>query len=161
MSNATTITANPGEQVVDIERVIDAPVGDVYRAYSEPELLAKWLGPRGYDMDVSKFDLRNGGEWAFVHRNPKGERFAFHGSYHGVEPMTSIVQTFEFEGAPGHVSLERVSFEDLGTSTRVRVHAVYQSVEDRDGMVASGMEHGVVEGYERLDELLLRMVTRG
>jgi uncharacterized protein YndB with AHSA1/START domain len=154
MTNPTTITANPGEQVVDIERVIDAPVADVYRAYTEADLIAKWLGPRGYDTNVTKFDIRDGGQWAFVHTNPEGERYAFHGSYHSVKPLESIVQTFEFEGAPGHVSLERVAFEDLGDKTTVRVHAVYQSVEDRDAMIASGMERGVAEGYERLDELL-------
>jgi uncharacterized protein YndB with AHSA1/START domain len=155
MTNPTTITANPGQQVVDIERVIDAPVADVYRAYAEADLIAKWLGPRGYDTNVTTFDLRDGGQWAFVHTNPEGESYAFHGSYHSVKPLESIVQTFEFEGAPGHVSLERVAFEDLGDKTMVRVHAVYQSVEDRDAMIASGMERGVAEGYERLDELLL------
>jgi uncharacterized protein YndB with AHSA1/START domain len=155
MTNPTTITATAGEQVVDIERVIDAPVADVYRAYTEADLIAKWLGPRGYDMNVTTFDLRDGGQWAFVHTDPAGESFAFHGSYHSVKPLESIVQTFEFEGAPGHVSLERVDFEDLGDKTTVRVHAVYQSVEDRDSMIASGMERGVAEGYERLQDLLV------
>ena len=154
MSNATTITARPGEQVVDIERVLDAPLADVYRAYSEPELIAQWLGPHGYEMDVGRFDLRDGGEWAYVHRAPEGGEFAFRGSFHSVRPLESITQTFEYLGAPGHVSLESVTFEDLGGSTRIRGHAVYQSVEDRDAMIASGMEHGVVEGFERLDSLL-------
>ena len=154
MSNPTTITATPGNQVVDIERVIPAPLAQVYRAYSEAELIAKWMGPRGYIMEAPTFDLRRGGEWAFVHRSPEGETYAFRGSYHDVQPRESITQTFEFEGAPGHVSLERVTFEDLGESTRVRVHAVYQTVEDRDAMIASGMERGVVEGYERMEELL-------
>ena len=140
--------------MVDIERVIDAPVADVYRAYTEADLIAKWLGPRGYDTNITRFDIRDGGQWAFVHTNPEGESYAFHGSYHSVKPLESIVQTFEFEGAPGHVSLERVVFEDLGDRTTVRVHAVYQSVEDRDAMIESGMERGVAEGYERLDELL-------
>jgi uncharacterized protein YndB with AHSA1/START domain len=154
MSNPTTITATPGTQVVDIERVIDAPVADVYRAYTEAELLAQWMGPRGYDMKVAKFDVRDGGQWAYVHSNPEGMSFGFHGSYHSVKPRESMVQTFEFEGAPGHVSLERVTFEGAGDKTTVRVHAVYQTVEDRDAMIENGMELGVTEGYERLDELL-------
>ena len=154
MSNPTTITAMPGTQVVDIERVIDAPVADVYRAYTEAELLAQWMGPRGYDMKIAKFDVRDGGQWSFVHSNPEGVTFAFHGSYHSVTPRESMVQTFEYEGAPGHVSLERVTFEAVGDKTTVRVHAVYQTVEDRDAMIANGMEMGVTEGYERLDELL-------
>jgi uncharacterized protein YndB with AHSA1/START domain len=156
MSNATTITANPGEQVIDIERVIDAPVADVYRAYSEADLIAKWIGPRGYDTVVSKYDVRDGGQWAFSQSGADGLSFGFHGSFHSVEPQKGIVQTFEFEGAPGHVSLERVTFEDRGDSTTVRVHAVYQTVEDRDAMIESGMANGVTEGYERLDELLAR-----
>jgi uncharacterized protein YndB with AHSA1/START domain len=154
MSNATTITANPGEQVVDIERVIDGPLAHVYRAYTEPELIAQWMGPRGYEMDVERFDVRDGGTWRFVHIAPDGGTYGFHGCYHSVIPEESMLQTFEFEGAPGHVSLERVQFEDLGPKTRVRVHAVYQSVEDRDAMVASGMAMGVTEGFERMDELL-------
>jgi uncharacterized protein YndB with AHSA1/START domain len=155
MTNPTTITANPGEQFVDVERVIDAPVADVYRAYTEPELVSQWLGPRGYTMDISEWDVRAGGAWAFVHHGD-GQEFGFRGVYHSVEPRESMLQTFEYLGAPGHVSLERVSFEDLGTSTRVRVHAVYQSVEDRDAMVASGMERGMSEGFEQLDELLVK-----
>jgi uncharacterized protein YndB with AHSA1/START domain len=156
MSNPTTITANPGEQVVDIERVIDAPVADVYRAYTDRDLYAQWCGPRGYVMDVTKFDVRDGGAWAFVHHTPDGGSYGFHGSFHGVTPQQSIVQTFEYEGVPGHVSLEALTFDDLGGSTRVRVHSVFQSVEDRDGMVASGMAMGVTEGFEQLDELLAR-----
>jgi uncharacterized protein YndB with AHSA1/START domain len=156
MSNPTTITATPGEQVVDIERVIDAPIADVYRAYTEADLIAKWIGPRGYDTVVSKFDVRDGGQWAFSQSGADGVSFGFHGSFHSVQPLEGIVQTFEFEGAPGHVSLERVTFEDQGDTTMVRVHAVYQTVEDRDAMIASGMAHGVTEGYERLDELLVR-----
>jgi uncharacterized protein YndB with AHSA1/START domain len=155
MTNPTTITANAGEQFIDIDRVIDAPLADVYRAYTEPDLVKQWLGPRGYTMDISKWDLRDGGSWAFVH-TADGATFGFHGSYHSVVPQESMVQTFEFEGAPGHVSLERVNFEDLGSSTRVRIHAVYQSIADRDAMVASGMGDGVTEGFERLDELLAK-----
>jgi uncharacterized protein YndB with AHSA1/START domain len=138
MSNSTTITAQPGEQVVDIERVLDAPIADVYRAYTQPDLIAQWLGPRGYEMEVGKFDLRNGGEWAYVHTSPDGGVFGFHGCFHSVQPHERIIQTFEYEGG----------------KTRVFGHAVYQSVEDRDAMVASGMAQGVTEGFERLDELL-------
>jgi uncharacterized protein YndB with AHSA1/START domain len=155
MSNPTTLTANPGEPVVDIERVLDAPIADVYRAYTDPELYSKWVGPRGYTMDLTTFDVRNGGSWAFVHHVPDGGDFGFHGVFHSVQPLERIVQTFEFEGAPGHVSLEALSFEDLGgTKTRVRVHSVFQSLEARDGMVSAGMETGVSQGFEQLDGLL-------
>lgn len=155
MTNPTTITANPGEQVVDVERVIDAPIADVYRAYTEPELVSKWLGPRGFTMDISEWDVRAGGSWAFVHHGDGGH-FAFRGVYHSIEPRVSMLQTFEYLGAPGHVSLERIDFEDLGASTRVHIHAVYQSLEDRDGMIESGMARGMTEGFEQLDELLVK-----
>ena len=154
MTNPTTITANPGEQVVDIERIIPGPIAEVYRAYTEPELVKQWLGPHGYTMDISQWDVRDGGSWAFVHDNGEGGTFAFRGTYHSILPREEMTQTFEYLGVPGHVSLERVRFEDLGDSTRVRIHAVYQSVEDRDGMVAAGMAMGITQGFERLDTLL-------
>jgi uncharacterized protein YndB with AHSA1/START domain len=155
MSNATTITANPGEQVIDIERVLDAPIANVYRAYTDPALFAQWVGPRGYTMDLTSFDVWDGGTWAYIHRTPDRGDHGFHGVFHSVRPLERIVQTFEYEGVPGHVSLEAVSFDDLGdNTTRVRVHTVFQSIEDRDGMVASGMAMGVTQGFEQLDELL-------
>jgi uncharacterized protein YndB with AHSA1/START domain len=157
MSNATTITANPGEQVVDIERVVGAPVANVYLAYTDPTLFAQWVGPRGYDMDLTEFDVRDGGTWSYVHRTPDHGDHGFHGVFHSVQPQRRIVQTFEYEGVPGHVSLEAVSFEAISdNATRIRVHSVFQSVEDRDGMVASGMAMGVTQGFEQLDELLVK-----
>jgi uncharacterized protein YndB with AHSA1/START domain len=154
MSNPTTITANPGELWIDIDRTIDAPVERVFTAYTERDLISKWLGPRGYIMDVTAFDPRDGGEWAFTHITPDGGRFGFRGTFHTVKTNELIIQTFEYLGAEGHVSLESLVFEDLGDKTGLHGHAVYQSVEDRDAMIANGMEHGVVDGFEQLDELL-------
>lgn len=152
--NATTISVPEGVPFIDMVREFDAPLAAAYRAYTEPELVTQWLGPHGYDMTIAEYDVRAGGSWAYQHTDPDGNVWGFHGTFHGVAPNESIVQTFEFEGMPGHVSLESVRFEDLGERTRVVAHAVYQSIEDRDGMAASGMEKGVNEGYERLDELL-------
>ncbi|HEX4442872.1 MAG TPA: SRPBCC family protein [Galbitalea sp.] len=154
MTNATTIIANPGELWVDIDRVIDAPVDRVFAAYTEQGLISKWLGPRGYVMDVTAFDPRDGGEWAFTHITPTGGRFGFRGTFHTVKTNERIIQTFEYLGAEGHVSLESLVFEDLGDKTELHGHAVYQSVEDRDAMINNGMERGVVEGFEQLDEVL-------
>ena len=154
MTNPTTITANPGEPSVDIERVIDAPVDAVFRAYTDRELYAQWCGPRGYVMDVTEFDVRDGGTWAFVHHTPDGGSFAFRGSYHSVQPGERIIQTFEYLGEPGHVSLDSLTFEDLGGATRIRTHSVFQSVADRDGMIAAGMAMGITEGFEQLEELV-------
>jgi uncharacterized protein YndB with AHSA1/START domain len=154
MTNPTTITANPGEQVVDVERIVDAPVQSVFRAYTDPELFKQWCGPRGYDMDLTVFDPRDGGTWAFTHHTPDGGDFGFHGSFHTVQSNERIIQTFEFAGWPNHVNLDTITFEDLGDRTRIRTHTVFQSVEDRDGMVAADMAKGVTEGFEQMDELL-------
>lgn len=151
--NPVTVTAQPGVPFIDIVRELEAPVADVYRAYTEPELVAQWLGPRDLTVEMLEYDVRPGGSWAYIHRDPQGEPYGFRGVFHSVT-SERIVQTFEFDGWPGHVSLESVAFEDLGGRTRVRVHAVYQTLEDRDGMVESGMEAGLTEGFERLDELL-------
>jgi uncharacterized protein YndB with AHSA1/START domain len=156
MTNATTITAQPGEPMIDIVRIVDAPVADVYRAYTEADLVSQWLGPRGYEMTVNEYDARDGGAYRYTHTNPEGQSFGFRGVFHSVSP-DRIIQTFEFEGAPGHVSLESATFEALGDRTRVHGHSVYFSVEDRDALINSGMEKGVVQGFERLDELLARV----
>lgn len=153
MSNETIITAQPGEPFVDVVRVVDAPVETVWRAYTEADLFAKWIGPRQYDTEVTAFDVRDGGAWAFA-QGDSGGRFAFRGVFHSVTPREQITQTFEFLGAPGHVNLDRVSFEDFGGSTRITTRTAFQSVESRDAMVAAGMARGVTEGYERMDELL-------
>jgi uncharacterized protein YndB with AHSA1/START domain len=156
MTNPTTITAVEGQPIIDIERLVDAPVAAVYRAHIEPDLIARWLGPRGYDMSVGRFDPVDGGAYEFVHTNPEGETFEFRGSFHSVIPNDHIIRTFEWLGMPGHVSLESVAFEDADGKTLIRTRAAYQSMEDRDGMIANGMERGVVDGYEQLDELLAR-----
>lgn len=157
MTNELTITAEPGTPFIDTERAFDAPADLLYRAYTEPDLIAQWLGPRKYETIIDKFDARDGGEWRYINRGADGEEFAFHGVFHAMSP-DHLVQTFEFEGWPGHVSLETLTFEERDGTTIVRTHSVYQSVEDRDGMVQSGMETGTREGYERLEEILGRLV---
>lgn len=158
--NPVTLTAQPGVPYIDIVREVEAPIADVYRAYTEPALVAQWLGPRELIMKIEEYDVRRGGKWAYTHTDPAGTPYGFNGVFHSVQPLERIVQTFEFDGFPGHISLESVTFEDLGGRTRVRIHSVYQSQEDRDGMVASGMERGMTEGFERLDELLEAATVR-
>jgi uncharacterized protein YndB with AHSA1/START domain len=154
-TNPVTITVPDDVPFIEIVREFDAPVEAVYRAYSDPELVKQWLGPRGYHMTVESYDLRTGGNYRYVHTDPAGDQFAFRGVFHVVRPDEFIIQTFEFEGVPDVVSIETLRFEDLGEGrTRLTGHSTYPSQEARDGMVASGMEKGVVEGYERLDELL-------
>ncbi|TXN29703.1 SRPBCC family protein [Lacisediminihabitans profunda] len=160
MTNPTTITAQPGTPFLDIVREFDAPREKVYRAYTDAALVTQWMGPRRLSMDLTSWDVRPGGSWGFFNRDADGTEYQFHGVFHAVTPGEHILWTFEFDGAPGHVSLESIDFDDLGSRSRVRIHAVYQSVEDRDAMAAGGMESGVTEGFERMDELLQSVSAR-
>lgn len=154
----TLITAEPGVPQCVITREFDASRELLFRAYTDPKLLAQWLGPRRMRMTDEQFDVRNGGTWRYVHRGPDGGEHGFHGVYHGApSPEHGIVQTFEYEGVPGHVSMETVTFEPRADGkTLVRTNDVFQSVEDRDAMIASGMSEGVYDSHERLEELLAR-----
>jgi len=157
----TTITAEPGVPYIDITREFAGPRDLLFRAHTDPDLLVQWLGPRRFAMNVDRYELRDGGTWRYTHRDEAGHEYGFHGVFHGTPSPDGIVQTNEFEGAPGHVSLESLRFEEAEGRTRVRVHAVYQSVEARNAMVENGMETGLSEGYDRLDEVLARLVPVG
>jgi uncharacterized protein YndB with AHSA1/START domain len=155
MTNPLNVTAPEGLPFIEFDREFDAPVEAVFRAHKEPDLVKQWLGPGGYDMDIDSYDFRTGGRFRFVQRNNEGEEYAFNGVYHVVRDNEFAIQTFEFEGFPDVVSIESLTFEDLGDGrSRVRGHATYPSLEARDGMVSSGMESGMTEGYERLDKVL-------
>jgi uncharacterized protein YndB with AHSA1/START domain len=158
MGKTTVITAEPGIPQILIEREFDAPRDLIYRAWTEPELLKQWLGPRGYTMEIDRYDPRDGGTWRYVHRDEQGNAYGFHGVFHGDPSPDRIVQTFEFEGAPGSVSLDTLTLEERDGRTLARTNSVFQSIEARDAMIASGMEHGVNDGYERLDELIATLV---
>jgi uncharacterized protein YndB with AHSA1/START domain len=158
------ITTDPGQLTIFISREFDAPPEVVFKAFIDPKLYVQWIGPRGLSTTIQKFEAKNGGSWRFTQKDSNGNEFAFHGVFHEVTaPKLSagltgrIIQTFEFEGLPetGHVILDTTKFESLPIDrTRMLSQSVFQSVEDRDGMLESGMEQGVDEGYERLDELL-------
>lgn len=157
--NKTTIIAEPGKQELFITREFDAPRELVYKAHTEPEIFAQWLGPNDLSVEFEIFEPVSGGRWRFLNKGRDGEEYGFHGTFHEVSP-TRIIQSFEFEGLPetGHVSLETLTLEELPNGrTKLTAHAVYQSVADRDGMIQSGMETGVNEGYDKLDELLETM----
>jgi uncharacterized protein YndB with AHSA1/START domain len=157
----TRITAEPGLPFVDVEREFDAPRDLIFRAHTDPELVAQWLGPRRYQMTVERWEVGDGGSWRYTHRGDDGNEYGFHGVFHGTPSPDLMVQTFEFEGAPGHVSLDSFTLEDRDGRTLLRGHSVFQSVEDRDAMVEAGMEGGMKEGYERLDELVGRLTPVG
>jgi uncharacterized protein YndB with AHSA1/START domain len=156
-AHETQIVADPQVPLVRIIREFDAPPEKVFRAHTDPELLVQWLGPRSVTMTVDHFDCRTGGSWRYLHREG-GEEYGFHGCFHEVRPSELIVQTFTFEGFPDGVALEKLVLEDLGGGrTRLTATSLVDSFEGRDAFLASGMETGVVEGYERLDEVLTRI----
>lgn len=155
----TKINAPSVMPYIDISREVDAPRDLVYRAYTDPELLVQWLGPRRLTMTIERWDVRDGGAWRYTHRDQDGNEFGFHGVFHGPPSIDRMVQTFEFEGAPGHVSLDTLTLEETDGQTLFRIHSVYQSVDDRDAMIESGMESGLNEGFDRLDELVARMTA--
>ncbi len=150
----TTIELDDRVPLVRITREFDAPPAKVFRAHVDPGLVCRWLGPRDLEMTVDTWDCRSGGEYRYTHRRGD-EAYRFHGTFHEVRDGEVIVQTFAFEGFPDAVALERLVFTDLGDGrSRLVATSLGESFEMRDQMVASGMEHGIREGYERLDEVL-------
>ena len=155
-THETEIDLDPKLPIVRITREFDAPPEKVFRAHTDPDVIVRWLGPRDLEMKLDHCDCRTGGSYRYLHTRD-GDEFWFHGSFHEVRPSELIVQTFTYEGAPDSVSLEKMAVEDLGDGrTRLVVTSMVDSFEARDAMVASGMEHGIREGYERLDEVLAR-----
>lgn len=150
----TEITADPTVPLVRITREFDAPPDKVFRAHTDPELVVRWLGPRRHEMYIDHWDCRRGGSYRYLHVSD-GNEHAFHGCFHEVRPSELIVQTFTYEGFPDGVALERLVLEDLGDGrTRLVATSLVDSFEARDAFLASGMEDGLRESYERLDELL-------
>lgn len=157
--NKTTVAAEPGKQELFITREFDAPPEFVFRAHTDPELFVRWMGPRDLTTTLETFEPESGGRWRFVQKDKDGNEYGFHGVFHEVTPER-IIQTFEFEGLPesGHVILDTMKLEALPDGrTRLTSQSVFQSVADRDGMIEAGMEYGMNEGYERLDEILEKL----
>jgi len=152
--NETRIELDDRVPLVRIVREFDAPVSKVFRAHTDPELFARWIGPKDLTTEVERFEPVSGGGWRFVQRRGDDE-FWFRGCFHDVRQDELIVQTFTWEGMPDHVALEKVALIDLGDGrTRLESTSLVDSFESRDAFVASGMEHGVVEGYDKLDAVL-------
>ena len=149
------ITAPPGQPVIEIVREFDAPTDRVFRAHVDPELVVQWLGPRRLRMRLEQWDIRRGGSYRYVHVDQDGTEYGFWGAVHDVRPGRSITQTFGFDLEPDTSFLERAEFTDLGSGrTLLRVVSVTHDVATRDAMLRSGMEDGMQQSYERLEELL-------
>jgi len=140
-----------------MSRTLDAPRELVFKVYIDPELVPRFWGQRETETIVDKMEVKHGGVWRYVVRNPDGAEYAFRGVYHLIAPNEKIVHTFEFEGMPGHICLETVTFKENGGKTTITDSTVFQSVEGRDGMLNSGMEEGANEFWEQFEELLNRL----
>lgn len=155
--NQTQVKVEPGKQELFIFREFNASRDLVFKAFTDPKLLTKWMGPRDLAIKIDKYEAGSGGKWRILNVDKNGNEFAFHGVCHEEARPERLIRTFEFEGLPekGHVVLETARFEELpGKRTKLTVQSVFQSVQDRDGMVQSGMEDGVNDSYDRLDELI-------
>ncbi len=155
------MTAEPGKQEIITAYELDAPRERVYRVMTDPALTGEWWGPASLTTVVEKMDVRPGGLWRVVQRDPAGTEYAFHGVFHSLKFPESYIYTFEWEAMPDHVLLETYRLEDLDGKTRVVELTVFQSVADRDAMLATGMEAGAVEMVQRLENLLARVAASG
>ena len=153
----TATVTTPTDREIHIERMFDAPRDRVFAAFTDPKLIPEWWGP---STVVDQMDVRPGGSWRFVFHNADGSERAFRGTYREVTPPERIVQTFEMEGMPGNGHVETFAFEDLGDRTKLKTTLLFDTTEERDGLLAHGGERGANESYARLDALLARLASR-
>jgi uncharacterized protein YndB with AHSA1/START domain len=155
MSTRAKLTT-PTDRDIRIERVFDAPRDRVWRAMTDPELVAQWWG-RGNELVIERLEVERGGRWRFVEHGPDGVH-GFEGRYREVTPPERVVQTFEWDGMPGHVVVETMTLEDLGGGrTKVVTTSLFHTTEERDGMLKSGMDEGLDQSYAALDRLLAKL----
>jgi uncharacterized protein YndB with AHSA1/START domain len=149
----------PSDREIRVERIFDAPLDRVWRAYTDPEQLAQWWG-RGNRLTIERYELERGGHWRVVEHGPEGDN-GFEGRFREVTPQQRLVQTFEWDGMPAYVSVDTAEFEDLGDGrTKVVSTSLFFTPEERDGMLQAGMATGLAESYAALDRLLAQPVTR-
>jgi uncharacterized protein YndB with AHSA1/START domain len=153
-SNDATTFSTPSDRKIVMTRVFDAPRELVFKAYTDPQAISQWWGPRGSTTTVDKMDVKPGGIWRFINRDQDGGEYPFNGVFQDITPPDLLSYTFEWEGLPGHIVFETVTFEEHDGKTTVTATALFDSVEDRDGMLSSGMESGARESWGRLTEYL-------
>ena len=161
-NNKVTVIAEPGQATLQIVREFEVPRELVFRAHVDPEMYARWIGPTGEKTRIERWEAKDGGGYRWLGASPDGTEYAFTGAFHEVSTPERIVTTFEFLGLGerGHVSLDASTFEELpGGRSRLTIRSAFLSVEDRDGIIEAGMEMGVREGYEKLDDLLAELVA--
>jgi uncharacterized protein YndB with AHSA1/START domain len=150
----TTVFTFPSDREIVMTHIFDAPREVVFKVVTDPKLIPQWWGPKDFTTTVDKMEVRPGGIWRFEQLGPDGNIYAFNGAYREVILPKRVVDTFEFEGMPGHILVETVTFEEHDGKTKMIVTSLFQTVEDRDGMLKSGMEKGATESMERLENLL-------
>lgn len=148
--NKLKLIAEPGKQEFVMTRTFNAPHELVFKAFTDPELVPQWWGPSIYSTIVDKMDVQFGGMWRYINKGEDGNEFAFKGVYHEVAAPERLVYTIEFEGMPGHIGLETITFEEQDGKAIMTDQGVFQTLEDRDGMIQSGMEAGASETMDRL-----------
>ncbi|MDX2973860.1 SRPBCC family protein [Kribbella solani] len=151
----TTINTPAGTPFVEVTREFDATPAQLFQVVTDRDLVAQWLGPRDLDATIEEYDVRPGGKYRYIHRDDQGE-YAFHGVFHTVEQDKLIIQTFEWEGAPGEVCLEKMTLESTGNGVRLHQRSVFPSVSARDQSIEYGMESGINDSMDRLAELLAK-----
>lgn len=154
---ATMQFTTPSDREIVITRVFDAPRELIFKTITDPALIPRWWGPRDHTTRVDTMDVRPGGQWRFVSTDAGGNEYAFRGEYREITPPEQIVQTFEFEGFPGHISVETMRLVEHDGKTTVSTTALFDTVEERDGMLQSGMEAGATESWDQLAELLAEL----
>jgi uncharacterized protein YndB with AHSA1/START domain len=147
-------TVEPGKQEVVMSREFNAPRELLFKAFTDPTLVPKWWGPHGITTVVDQMEVRIGGIWRYIQRDADGNEYAFRGVYHDIATPERLVYTFEFEGMPGHVVLETVTLTEQDGKTIMTDTSLFQSHDDREGMLQSGMEQGATESWDRLEALL-------
>ena len=153
LSNTFTLTPSSDTEIL-ITRMFNAPRDLVFKAMSSCEHLPKWLGPSRLKMTHCEMEFKIGGGYRYVLSDSEGGDYGFRGEYREIDPPNGMTQTFEFEGMPGHIAVEKMTLEDLGGQTKMSIHCHYESVYDRDGIIQSGMEAGARESYDRLESYL-------
>jgi uncharacterized protein YndB with AHSA1/START domain len=154
-SREKAVVTTPTDRSIHVERVFNAPRDRVWRAFTEPDLVAQWWG-RGNKLVIERMEVERGGHWRYVEHGPDGEH-GFEGRYREVTPQDRLAMTFEWDGMPGHVAIETITFEDLGDRTKVVNTTLFHTTEERNGMIQSGMETGMNQSFEALDRLLEKM----
>ena len=157
MTAKVNLITEPNTQSIVMTREFNAPPALVFKAFTDPALIPQWWGPAMFTTVVDKLDAEKGGQWRFIQQDDDGNEWAFNGVFHTINAEEGIVQTFEFEGMPGHVILEAITFEEKDGKTLMTDTSTFQTIEDRDGMLESGMEEGSNDSWRRLEELLATM----